>query len=112
MKIIFKITNMVYAEELNGQQKVVKQIEFLATNPETGKSQRGELAVSTVDLSNFVQFENLTEQDVSSWVVNSLQEAGVYDELVADLGETNAEVEVAGQEQTLKNGVPWANNGV
>ena len=104
MNIIFKITDIIYAEELNGQQKVIKQIEYLASNPDTEKSQRGVLAVSTVDLSDFVAFENLTEQDIIAWVTNALQEAGVYDEVIAQLSEQQ---QVSGQEQTISHGLPW-----
>ena len=108
MDINFTINDTDYIDSINDKKNVINKIKYSASNPANGKRFDGELALSTVDLSNFKEFEQLTEQDLISWVVKSIKDAGVYDNLLDDLSDP-IEKETTENEPIIKKGLPWVN---
>ena len=106
MDINFTINDTHYIENINDKKNVINQINYSASNPANGKRFDGELALSTADLSNFIEFERLTEEDLISWVINTLKNAEVYDELETNLSDP-IEKETTENEPIIKKGLPW-----
>lgn len=113
MAIEWKITDIQYIPSLNGKDKVIRQIQWKAFNPENNRGQKGNLAVSTVDLSNFTNFEDLSEADIVAWVKAAEAEAGTLDEIEAYLNDTpnqsQDQSETIGIQVETESGLPWAN---
>ena len=111
MTIQWKITDIQYIPSLNGKDKVIRQIKWKASNPENGKIRKGLLAVSTVDLSNFTNFEDLTESDILAWVKNAETEAGTMDDIEAYLNDTALQSqdnpEATGDQVQTESALPW-----
>lgn len=108
MDIKFTINDTHYIESINNKNNVINLIKYNASNPTNGKSFDGELALSTVDLSNFIEFEQLTEEDLISWIIKALKDSGIYDDLLIDLSD-QIKKELSENQPIIKTGLPWVN---
>ena len=84
----WKINRLDYKTEQNSLQKVIKVVhwQYTANNGVIEIAHYGFVPVSTPDAENFTQFENLTEEQVKSWIEPQLNhwaiKKGLDDELI------------------------------
>lgn len=100
----WKIVQCDYLNESSGKEKVVNNVHWEVIDQDGEHQGRayGSVGINIDDLSNFTEFENLTEADVVGWVKNAIGEEGV----------DKSEETVAAQLEELKNptkgsDLPW-----
>ena len=109
MSATWSIRNLDYYVEKDGHNKVVYDVHWTCTqtDPETNTfvSHEGSSHPQLDDLSNFTPFENLSEEQLISWVKEQLTDRlakKIEDKLLAKL---NAQLAPVNQ---VESGLPWS----
>ena len=108
MAAIWAITNLQYYLEKDGRQNVVRRVDFKCTQSDvsTGISTQFEsFTLPPIDnLATFTEYENLTEEQVISWVKEQLTDYTVN--LIEQdlLDELNRKVSLG----ATATGMPWS----
>lgn len=91
--------------DTDDKQKVVQSIEWRCTEASSGQFSEGDELIEFSKDSNFVAFENLTQEQVFSWVESKIDKEEI---------ETNLQIRIemlAAEKEKLSttNTLPWNN---
>lgn len=108
MAATWAITNLQYYLQKDGHQNVVRRVEFTCTQNDVGSGMSTQLESFILppidDLSNFTEYENLTEEQVVLWVKDQLTNDIVVQIEQDLLDELNRKVSLG----ATATGVPWS----
>jgi len=108
MAAIWAIKKLQYCLEKNGHQNVVRRVDFTCTQNDVSSGMSAQLESFILppinNLSNFTEYENLTEEQVISWVKDQITDhavAQIEQDLLDDL---NRKISIG----PTGSGLPWA----
>jgi len=108
MAATWAITNLQYYLQKDGYQNVVRRVDFTCTQVDADSGMSTQIAsfiLPPIDnLSNFTEYENLTEDQVVLWVKDQLTEHTVTQMEQELLDELNRKVSLG----ATATGVPWS----
>lgn len=101
MEAEWAITNLHYFLEKDGYQNVVRRVDFKRTHVDRSSGVYAVLEGFTLpaidNLSNFTEYQNLTEEQVIEWVKEQQIEQDLLDEI-------NRTVDL----EAVATGIPWS----
>ena len=111
MNITWKISNIEWIENVDEHSKVVKNVHYwVQADDEAGNRGYtwGNIQLNTDNITNFVDFDNLTEETVLTWAKAAIEETYPEDDPCA-LMEHSATTMCAEADPLRKRGigVPW-----
>lgn len=108
MAATWAITNLQYYLEKDGHQNVVRRVDFTCTQNDVGSGMSTQIEsfiLPPIDnLSNFTEYQNLTEEQIISWVKDQLTDHTVSVMEQELLDELNRKVSLG----ATASGLPWA----
>lgn len=108
MAATWAITNLQYYLEKDGRQNVVRRVDFTCTQTDFGTGMFTQLESFILppidDLSNFTEYQNLTEEQVILWIKDQLTNHIVLQIEQDLLDELNRKVSLG----ATATGMPWS----